>query len=264
MYASSSMPFHTISTRTLMSSQVVDTITEEVPYCLDGGDGVEGTVVTISPCLPSPDPEFNRADSQHFFYSIEGLIKFYQNGTTEEDWLCVTNQNPDGSDGSTVLLLSECRHSAQQTWGYNGYAPGNGGDGVFSYGVHMLGIVGSTSGGNDSDSKDNSLFSDDNVIIWSVAGGAFLFVLIAVVAVVFVRRGAKDSVTLVYRNGKSVDASSAPNGRASSVSMAPRPSSVHNQQGSREETDSTTEMSGSLTKDLERSDDVVMSGANQA
>jgi hypothetical protein len=279
-YADTAMPFHTVSTRSLLSvSQGADGAVYSDPYCLDGGAGAPGTIVSISPCLPSQDPVFNRAPEQHFYFSTEGYLKFYNASVPMADWLCVTNRNPDGNSSHVSLYLSACEHSAEQQWAYNGYAPGNGGDGVFSYGVHFIGVMEFTadddndtqSSGSDS-SRSNELFSGDNLIIWSSAGGFFLVVLL-LGGVCFVRRKKQSDISYVYKdNGSGGTIAAAGEVTAdrlpSSSSPSPRPSSLHNQQGSVSRHTSSTEMSKSLARGLRKSDAVAEGGceggANQA
>lgn len=191
------------------------------------------------------DPFFNRKKSQHFFYTASGKLKFYNESLPKGDWYCVTNFNPDGSESSTTLYLSQCEDSVLQSWGYNGYAPGNGGDGLITYGVHFIGVMGASSsddGSDDVSSTDNAsnVLSDMELIIAYVSGAVFVVVIAAILVFIFMRRRGKDEISFVYRDSQ-----------RSNQNTEIRPSSLVNQQGSRCE--STTEMAGSLTKGIENS-----------
>lgn len=217
----------------------------ETPYCLDGGDGSEGTVLSVSPCLPSADPFYNREPSQHFYYTPAGQLLFYDESIPKKDWLCVTNRNPDGQADKIYLFLAACDiENTLQSWAYNGYAPGNGGDGLLAYGVHFIGVMETTqNSGDSSDNNSKDILSTTQIYIVGAAGGVLLLIVAAAVYFFWYQAGrGKDDVTYVYRDNQE------------NPITAGRSSSVSNQQGSAGAlAQSTAELSRSVSKSATRS-----------
>lgn len=240
LYEGTTAQYHTVSTRNLKSV----TSESETPYCLDGGDGSVGSVLSVSPCLPSPDPYFNREPSQHFYYTPAGQLQFYDNSNPKSDWLCVTNHNPDGQADKIYLYLAACDiENTLQSWAYNGYAPGNGGDGLLAYGVHFVGVMEVSQDSESSDISPKDVLSSTEIYVVGAAGGVLLLIVIAAVYFFWFKAGrGKDPITFVYRNNQE------------NPITAGRTSSVNNQQGSvGSRVQSTAELSRSVSKSTTRS-----------
>lgn len=145
-YQNTSAPFITVSLQQLMVPLSVVT-GEDVPFCLDGGDGTEGTEVTLSACYPSADPDTNRDPSQHFSLLGDATLRFYDVNAPQDAWLCVTNHDPQlgefKEDGEhNMVTLEKCNQSVEQSWAYHGAAPGNSNSGLLLYGdmQYALGV----------------------------------------------------------------------------------------------------------------------------
>ena len=141
-YENSTMPYITVST---MHMRVDLGGSDGVPLCLDGGAGTEGTLLRVRPCLPSPDPTYNRVRGQQFVYPGDGTLRLYQDGSDKE--LCVTNHNPnvniEGVRATLITTLEMCSGAVEQSWAYHGSAPGRSMQGQLFYGdwANALGVV---------------------------------------------------------------------------------------------------------------------------
>jgi hypothetical protein len=139
VYANTTAPYITLSTMHLRTA--TEGSSEPVPLCLDGGDGYEGSVIGVTPCLPSIDPAINRAPSQHFVYPGDGTLRFYDSSKAShpESFLCVTSSDPKYDGTASVsptyaTLLKTCDHTVEQSWAYHGSAPGQSREGQLFYG----------------------------------------------------------------------------------------------------------------------------------
>jgi hypothetical protein len=149
-YANSTAPFLTLSTSSLVYGASGD------PYCLDGGDGNVGSIVTATPCYPSRDPDSNRDPMQHFAMHNDGTLRLYN--PVGDDTLCVTNsvfaayyrrvlqgeeRHRQYSDEEMSITLQTCDGDVNQTFAYHGPNPGDSGKGNLEFGdvEFYLGVV---------------------------------------------------------------------------------------------------------------------------
>jgi hypothetical protein len=116
----------------------------------------------------------------------------------------VTNQLPDtgGDSDSLLLILSECTHSATQSWGYNGIAPGNGGDGLILYGDHgdSIGVVPVKM--NFKTTKP-TVSSSNKIIFYIIGSATCLFAIGCVVYIAYIHIFSKKN--LAYMEEKKVN-----------------------------------------------------------
>ena len=147
---SANVPFITLSTQKLRTNSTSTEVDDSVPYCLDAGTGLEGSIIQVSACYPNENPNENRDLLQHFILHPSGSLQFYDPNTNIP--LCVTNHDPqmvikgDNNDKNVDLSLSlqRCVNKVEQNWAYHGVAPGEGdtsGNMEFGDIEYYLGII---------------------------------------------------------------------------------------------------------------------------
>jgi phospholipase C len=158
-YANSKSPYIVLSTRTLRRSTSNG---KEEPFCLDAGEGKEGSRLKATACYPSQNPDLNRDPMQHWVLMGDGTLRLFD--AKGKSTLCVTNHLFDAyerrglkvdaafkarslksgySAAQEVATLEVCNDSVQQTFAYHGHAPGDNGAGNLEFGdvEFYLGVV---------------------------------------------------------------------------------------------------------------------------
>jgi len=143
----STVPYITLSTKKIRTEPSSPNVNDSVPYCLDAGTGVEGSIIKVSACYPNENPNENRDVFQHFVLNKDGSLQFYDISSSSA--LCVTNHDPQflspgAANSAKYLSLQKCVREVEQNWAYHGVAPGEddtSGNMEFGDVEYYLGIV---------------------------------------------------------------------------------------------------------------------------